>query len=105
MLILGDFGSFNLANSTNYGEDMSYWQMFENKLITVFFVLSTFLTNIVILNMLIAIMSATFDKHKDEQRISKIKQRLFVQAEFVWLIEFYEKILCCRFGNSGNENK
>ena len=49
--------------------------------------------------MLIAIMGDTFDRHNSNLHDSKIRQRLMVQAEFVWLVDFYmyvyEKILCC----------
>ena len=95
LLILGDFGTFSFERS-NSDQNLSFWQDIENKLVTIFFLLSTFLTNIVILNMLIAIMSATFDNHKEQQHESKIKQRLNVQSEFVFLIQIYEKIFCCR---------
>ena len=42
------------------------WIWLENKLVAVYFIGSTFFTQIVILNMLIAIMSATFERHNTD---------------------------------------
>ena len=99
LLILGDFHYSFERNDSD--ESLSFWLGFENILVTIYFILSTFFTQIVILNMLIAIMGATFSRHSEELHASKIRQRLGVQAEFVWLVdfymEFYEKVLCCGF--------
>ena len=44
-------------------------------------------------------MSDTFGRHISNKDDSKIKQRLMVQAEFVWLVDsymyVYDKLLCC----------
>lgn len=44
------------------------WIDLENFMLTFYFCTSTFFTQIVILNMLIAIMSKTFDEHNMETR-------------------------------------
>ena len=62
LLILGDFGNFKFDKLIDDG-DMAYWYQIENMLVIMYFVLSTFMTQIVILNMLVAIMSATFGHH------------------------------------------
>lgn len=64
LLILGDFGNFSFDKLIDEG-DMAYWNEIENKLVILYFLLSTFMTQIVILNMLVAIMSTTFNNHNE----------------------------------------
>ena len=82
MLILGDFGNFSF-DRVIADEKLTFWNEIEDTLVVVYFVLSTFFTQIVILNMLIAIMSATFTRHSEQLHASKTRQRLLVQAEFI----------------------
>ena len=56
-MMLGDFENINLDSEGIYLEIT----------ITLFFVLSTFLVQVTILNMLIAIMARTFDEHMSER--------------------------------------
>ena len=42
----------------------------EDKLVVIYFVISMFITQIVILNMLIAIMGATFGRHEEQLHAS-----------------------------------
>ena len=70
-LILGDFDNMSFVSSKEgYGgffdNETSRWISLENLLVLLYFVGSTFFTQIVILNMLIAIMSATFDRHNED---------------------------------------
>ena len=107
MLILGDFHFTFERNVPD--ESMSFWINIENKLVMLYFILSTFVTQIVILNMLIAIMSATFSRHESQLHASKTRQRLNVQAEFVFVVEFYMKVydnfFCCACGRKRKKQK
>ena len=66
---------------------------FENKLVMIYFLGSTFFTQIVIFNMLIAIMGATFSRHNEDQESNAKRQKLALQAEFVNVVETYETII------------
>ncbi len=59
MTMLGDFEGINLS------DESSAVQI----LVTVYFILTTFLVQITILNMLIAIMGDTFGQHMQEQDV------------------------------------
>ena len=48
----------------------------EDKLVVIYFVISMFITQIVILNMLIAIMGATFGRHTEDQESKGKRQKL-----------------------------
>ena len=59
-LVLGDFGDINLKRSyTDYAESERMWIQFENLLSHLYFLGATFITQIMIFNMLISIMSDT----------------------------------------------
>ena len=49
------------------------------------------------LYMLIAIMGATFDRHNEDLHANATRQKLVLQAEFVKLVNAYQKFfsLCC----------
>ena len=84
-MMLGAIENINLDSKTVEGE----------VIITVFFVLTTFIVQITILNMLIAIMSSTFDDHMREQDEQSKKQKLLLLSEYIGFIEFYMN-KCCR---------
>lgn len=88
-------------------EKLTFWNEIEDTLVVVYFVLSTFFTQIVILNMLIAIMGATFGRHSEQLHASKTRQRLLVQAEFIFLVDLYidiwDNIMCCGICRRGNK--
>lgn len=63
-LILGDFENMTFRRDTENLDDPWFW--LENFLVMIYFIGSTFFTQIVILNMLIAIMSSTFDRHNED---------------------------------------
>ena len=89
-LVLGDFGNVNLLRSyENFNESESRWILIENILSVIYFFLATFITQITIFNMLIAIMSVTHDKHNDMIDENSKKQRLMLQAEFNFQDEFF----------------
>ena len=54
-----------------------------------YFICSQFFAQILVLNMLIAIMSATFDRHNEDMEQNAMRQKLLLQAEFVKLLHFY----------------
>ena len=62
-LLLGEFEGTLRRSYDGLGEDMKTVVIFENILVTLYFLGTTFFTQITILNMLIAIMSATYTKH------------------------------------------
>jgi len=53
-MMLGDFGGLNLNDSNSVAD---------RALVTIFFIMTTFIVQVTILNMLIAIMSETFSEH------------------------------------------
>lgn len=55
-IALGDFGDMNLSEDSRLGQSLA----------TILFVVTTFLSQITILNMLIAIMGDTFGRHVEE---------------------------------------
>ena len=66
-MLLGDFEQAVFHRSyTGYDEDTKTWIMTENYLIAIYFIGTTFFTQITILNMLIAIMGASFNKHSNK---------------------------------------
>ena len=60
-------------------------------LVTVSFFLATFLIQITILNMLIAIMGDEFSKHVAEQDVQSKQQKLLLLSVYIDLVEFYLK--------------
>ena len=50
------------------------------------FIVATFLTQITILNMLIAIMGDTFGKVTEIKEQAGLKEKINILADFVWLI-------------------
>ena len=64
-LILGSFNKDGLWRINDMYEE-SAWMHIENVLSIMYFFGSTFICQIVIFNMLIAIMSATFDRHNED---------------------------------------
>mmetsp|Transcript_22870 Transcript_22870/g.30478 ORF Transcript_22870/g.30478 Transcript_22870/m.30478 type:complete len:319 (+) Transcript_22870:261-1217(+) len=76
-LLLGDFGNMNLMRGYGqYSGSNSAWAFLENCIIIVLFVSSTFLSQIVTLNMLVAIMSSTFDRHSADLHQNEQRQKL-----------------------------
>ena len=97
-LLLGDFGSVNIFRSSEGLEDKGQVH-FENFLVLFFFMLSTFFTQIMILNMLIAIMMTTYEKITGDYKRSDQRQKLQLQAEFIGVVGrmrfLFQKICCC----------
>ena len=81
------------------------WYGIEDKLVVLFFFLSTFITQIVILNMLIAIMASTFGNHEANLAQSKTQLRLELLGDFAWLVELYTRIFCCFCSKRQNKNR
>ena len=50
------------------------------------FIVATFLTQITILNMLIAIMGDTFGKVTDIKEQAGLKEKINILADYVWII-------------------
>ena len=58
-------------------------------LVTIGFLGATFLVQITILNMLIAIMGDTFNQHVNEQDVQSKQQKLLLLSVYIDLVEFY----------------
>lgn len=84
-MMLGDFENINLDSEI----------LSQEALATIFFILTTFLVQVTILNMLIAIMSKTFEEHMSEQDVQSKKQKLLLLSEYIEFVEFYMNT-CCR---------
>ena len=78
-LVLGDFENMNL-NDDN---------ILKEGLVTIGFLGATFLIQITILNMLIAIMGDTFNQHVNEQDVQSKQQKLLLLSVYIDLVEFY----------------
>ena len=72
-------GEFNLDNFNLDGQDDS------SKVLWFFFILSTFITSITILNMLIAIMGDTFGRVTEIRELSALKEKILILSDFVFL--------------------
>ena len=95
-LVLGDFGDINLKRSyTDYADSERMWIQFENLLSHLYFLGATFITQIMIFNMLISIMSDTQGRHNDMIVESSMRQRLRLQTEFSHQDVFYGKLCKC----------
>lgn len=60
-----------------------------------YFIGSTFITQIVIFNMLIAIMASTFARHNEDLDQNAKRQKLILQSEYVKLVKFYKRVFAC----------
>ena len=66
LLMMGDFGATHLRRSDkNFPDEEQSFISSENILVYAIFLISLFLGQIVIFNMLIAIMAETFSRHSD----------------------------------------
>ena len=60
----------------------------------IFFVLATFITQLTMLNMLIAIMGDTFDKITENREINATRSKLQLMSELVALLGAEDKVQC-----------
>ena len=74
-LLLGEFNKGGLWR-INDGYENSAWIQLENVLAMAYFFGSTFITQIVIFNMLVAIMSLTFEIHNENKDQNGKRQKL-----------------------------
>ena len=93
-MVLGDFGNVTLIRSfedsdNNYNTALI---SFENTLSVFFFVGATLITQITILNMLIAIMGVTHSSHEDMKEENSKKQRLLLETEFAFANSTYRRM-------------
>ena len=63
----------------------------DSSLCYIFFVLATFITQITMFNMLIAIMGDTFDKVTEHRDVNATKSKLELMADLVAILEQEEK--------------
>ena len=79
MLALGEFSTDNFSNNPNSG------------LAWLLFVGATFVTQITILNMLIAIMGDTFGRVTEVKEQSGLREKIQILADYVWIIPLDSK--------------
>lgn len=107
-MLLGDYEGFNFTRShEDYTDQMTSAIITENFLVRLYFVGTTFFTQITLLNMLIAIMSNTFARHSQSLSDLGKRQKLLLMAEYLFLINFYQKYVCCckRRGHDGKSTR
>ena len=75
MLSLGEFNIDNFADSPNTG------------LCFIFFIMATFITQLTMLNMLIAIMGDTFSKVVENQNVNTIKTKLELMSDLAGVLK------------------
>ena len=78
------------------------WHWTEDWLVTIYFLGTTFVTQVVILNMLIAIMGDTFGRQIEDIEMKSKQQKLNLQAEYAGLVEIYDSIFSC-WGKCGKK--
>ena len=52
----------------------------------IFFLLATFITQITIVNMLIAVMGDTFDKVNERKNQAELQEKIKILADYVWIV-------------------
>lgn len=101
-MLLGDFHKDGfLRPNIGYLEPEFIWM--ENWLAILYFFGATFIGQIVIFNMLIAIMAATFDRHNEDLDANAKRQKLILQSEYEKLAKGYGRVFarcgrCCKSG-------
>ena len=86
---MGDFGGTTLnRNIDDFNQPEVNYVYIENILVYIFFLASVFIGQIVVFNMLIAIMSTTYDNHKDTLDESGKYQKLKLVSEYAQLVHF-----------------
>ena len=95
-MLFGEFGDAKLRRGYFGLEGRMQTEVtIENIIVTIYFVGTTFFAQITILNMLIALMSKTFQQHSDNLNNLGKRQKLKLMSEYLIVIEFYRKYLCC----------
>lgn len=81
MLTLGEFetDSFSSGSGTNL------------EIVWILFALATFLSQITILNMLIAIMGDTFDSVSETRQQSGLAEKIYILNDYVWVVQLKGK--------------
>ena len=97
--MMGDFGGTHLQRSDKdfRGADKQFVYT-ENVLVFFVFVSSIFIGQIVVFNMLIAIMSETFSRHSDSLDENGKRQKLKLVSEYSALVKVMQRVccFCCR---------
>lgn len=75
---LGEFGMENFS-----GEGGS--------LIWIFFLLATFITQLLFMNLLIAIMGDTFDRVQEMKVQAAVKEKISMITDFIWVLDLQEE--------------
>ena len=101
---MGDFGGTHLQRSDKdfRGADKQFVYT-ENVLVFFVFVSSIFIGQIVVFNMLIAIMAETFTRHSDSLDENGKRQKLKLVSEYSALVKAMQRVccFCCRkFGKT-----
>jgi len=96
-LIMGEFGGTSLNRSEEgFAHPEKEYILAENVLVYAFFLASIFIGQIVVFNMLIAIMSNTFSTHSDHLDENGKFQKLKLVSEYAQLVQRLETLCCCR---------
>ena len=81
-ILLGDFGDINLEDETSFANELCSKMLF---------FVTTLTTQILMLNMLIALMSQTFTDYLEREYQYEQKQRLSMIADYILIVD-----ICCR---------
>lgn len=85
---MGDFGGTTLNRSDDdFNHPERDYVYMENILVYTFFLASVFIGQIVVFNMLIAIMSDTYDTHRDHLDENGKYQKLKLVSEYAQLVQ------------------
>jgi len=101
---MGDFSSTHLHRSSQsyVGEEREYI-FTENILVYMVFLGSVFIGQIVVFNMLIAIMSTTYSHHCNSLDENGKNQKLKLVSEYSSLVNVMQAICCCRRRRDGGQ--
>jgi hypothetical protein len=75
---LGEFGMDNFSENDKY-------------LVWIFFILSTVITQLIFMNLLIAIMGDTFGRVQEVKERSGVRERVEMIQDFIWVLDLQEE--------------
>jgi hypothetical protein len=75
---LGEFGMDNFSDNDKY-------------LVWIFFILSTVITQLIFMNLLIAIMGDTFGRVQEVKERSGVRERVEMIQDFIWVLDLQEE--------------
>ena len=84
--------SFVRSYLVGLGEfDMENFDAQDSTFVWLFFILSTFVTQLIFMNLLIAIMGDTFDRVQEMKVQAATKEKISMIKDFIWMLDMEEE--------------